>query len=386
MSLNDVREQTQKLLKQAICSRMISDVPVGIFLSGGIDSNAILSTLVAKNHRPHCALCLDFPEKQFSEFPIAQASAKQLGVPLRRYTLDQSTFEKGLPLFFEKMDQPSIDGFNTYFLSMAAKQQGVKVWLSGVGGDELFGGYPSFKRVQWLQQVIAVLQKIVPKDLAFFLSGRKISIRFSRIFNTLVTGAPSLRAYQSNRLLIPPPRLNDILITPANHKENLVLLDKIYPNVPSFFDKFQTTSLYESAIYMRSQLLRDIDNFSMAHSIEVRSPFLCHNLFSSIMSLNYKYKRDGKRLKPLLQDCIPGGLPHAIPTIQKKGFTFPVEKWLRKGVESNYQQVVLDKSNAQFWDLAELERLWNSYKNREIHWSVLWSYFSYAMWLNKHLC
>lgn len=382
------RSCTQELLVKAVGSRLVSDVPVGIFLSGGIDSNAILATAFARGTPPQTALSIDFPEKKFSESVIAKTSAKQYGVHFEQYVLEQSTFERGIYNFFSVMDQPTVDGFNTYFLSQAAHETGTKVWLSGAGGDELFGGYPSFRRMMYLRKLISYLQMIVPSNLALLISGMRIPARYARILNSLSRGSAAIRAYQTNRVLIPPAQIRGILKFAVQLKTNelLALLDKCYPNVPDDFDDYQAASVLETSVYMRSQLLRDVDNFSMAHSIEVRLPFLDHHLFTHVWSLDEKYKMDNERIKPLLQESVPGGIPDIVPKSEKTGFTFPVEEWLKKGMEINYREVVLDSSNAEFWNLSELERKWNAYEQGALHWSVLWEFYSYSMWLRTRPC
>jgi asparagine synthase (glutamine-hydrolysing) len=383
---NNGSDATQELLINSVRSRMVSDVPVGIFLSGGIDSNSILATLNNQKILPDMALSVDFPESEYSEFSIAQTSAEQFGVPMERLVMDQSSFTKGLPTFFSAMDQPTMDGFNTFFLTQAAQQIGIKVWLTGVGGDELFGGYPSFKRMMILSNVIKVMQKIMPSRLMVELSSSNISIRNSRILNSLVNGPAQTRCYQSNRLILPPAKIRSLLNTTMDNNILLKLLDSCYPTMPDNMDAYQAATYLETSIYMASQLLRDIDNFSMAHSIEVRAPFLEHHLFQNILSLNKNKKIDGKRIKPLLQDMVPGGLPSIIPQTIKRGFTFPIEKWLKTGLEKNYKEVVLNSDNSSFWNLNSLENIWKNYEKGKVHWTMLWNFYSFSMWAKSRRC
>ena len=134
---------------------------------------------------------------------------------------------------------------------------------------------------------------------------------------------------------------------------------------------------------MRSQLLRDIDNFSMAQSIEVRSPFLDHELFARILMLDKEYKYDGKRMKPLLQDLVPTGIPNCVPKAIKRGFTFPLDKWLKKGLEKKFREVVFDNSNIGIWNNSKIDEIWRSYKKGKLHWSVPWTIYTYSMWLRS---
>ena len=237
-------EQNTISIKQsfsnAIASCMVSDVPVGVFLSGGIDSNSILATTASEGLTPNIGLCVDFPEKKYSEYSIAKCSADKYGIELVRYVVDESIFEEKIASFFSVMDQPTIDGFNTYFVSNAARESGIKVWLSGVGGDELFGGYPSFDRMKYLLKIIPILQILFPDKLATKLSGLRLPIKLAKILSSLSRGSPSIRAYQLNRLIMPPVQISRALINAMeiSPKELQLSLDEYYPVISDDYDYF----------------------------------------------------------------------------------------------------------------------------------------------------
>ena len=383
-----IQSECRNLLIGAVKSRMVSDVPVGVFLSGGIDSNAILSTACTCGIPPDKALCIDFEEgAQYSEFAVAKASANYFHIPIQRHVLERHKFEDGMDSFFSAMDQPTIDGFNTYFLSRIASESGIKVWLSGVGGDELFGGYPSFHRIYSLA-MLGSLSMLVPDSLVFFIAECLKNIRYSRGLHLGIRGNPLVRAYQACRLILPPAKAKKYLVNAKCLSPGILqsYIDSIYPKSIQGFDCFQVASVFEATVYMRHQLLRDIDNFGMAESIEIRAPFLDHKLFGHVMMLPDDKKKDGQRLKPLLQDIIPGGLPPSVPRNEKRGFTFPVERWLYEGMSSHFRDVALDSVNGQFWNLDEVEDLWRGFKAGQIHWSLLWLFYSFAKWKELHSC
>jgi len=371
-------------LLNAVSSRLVSDVPVGVFLSGGLDSGSILSLSHSLGTDVPEALCIDFPDPRFSEYPLAAQTAERFGARLHRSLVTPAEFNDNLDNFFRSADQPTTDGFNTHFVSMHAKQMGIKVWLSGVGGDELFGGYPSFRRMTRLTRLSTALQHIPLSALGRRLIERWLPHRhrWARLANLARPGDPALRAYQSLRNTIPAGMVTDLLSLrmqlQADHALHVV--DGIYPDSAACTDDFQRASLFETTVYMASQLLRDIDNFSMAHSIEVRAPFLDHRLFEFAYGLPQTFKSEAGRLKPLLLDALVQPLPQTIASQPKRGFTFPIETWLRHDLASGFESYVLDPQNADFWDLEAVRRLWQAHLAGRVHWSVPWQFYAFARW------
>jgi asparagine synthase (glutamine-hydrolysing) len=377
---NEAVEHTKFLLNKSIKSRFISDVPVGVFLSGGIDSGAIASISNPNTN----ALCIDFLENEYSEYGAAKLMSEKYGLSLERHIIDSDFFTDNLEGFFASSDQPTIDGFNTYFVSMIAKSMNIKVWLSGVGGDELFGGYPSFQKINQMKNISSLLQKIQPQKFPKFLA-REISHNSILLRSSFmgIAGNPYLRAHQALRSIQSPFSVTKILKNICIPDNKLInQLDKKYlKNIHiENLDRFQICSIMESNIYMSSQLLRDIDNYSMAHSIEIRSPFLDHNLFESVFYLDKKFKQMKGRNKPLLVDALESPLPSRIINSPKKGFTFPIEIWLKEAMDVSFRDYVLSPENEKFWNLDQVEELWELYKSGKMHWSVVWSYYFFARW------
>ena len=377
-----------QLLTEAVRSRMVSDVPVGVFLSGGLDSSSIVATANAHGADIDTALCIDFPEQQFSEANNARAVAETYDLNFRHDVIDRARFLNQIPAFFAAMDQPTVDGFNTFFVARAAAQTGIKVWLSGVGGDELFGGYPSFQRLGRLERLSRVLQFFVPS----LFSGRAPQIttlsRAARFLHLGVKGSHTRRAYQVCRTAILPAQCEKLLEigNSSSYEQLQQLLDEIMPEPRSGLDAFQRASLLESSLYLANQLLRDIDNFSMAESIEVRAPFLDHRLFQGVWPLPARFKAYNSTVKPLLIDSVPGGLPECVPTMSKRGFTFPMQEWIKQDLEAHFRDVVLDGRNDDIWDRGEVENLWQMYQSARIGWISIWPFFVFASWRQAQAC
>ena len=374
----------RELLLDAVGSRFVSDVPVGLFLSGGLDSGSILSLASSLDIPRPRALCIDFPETQFSEYHLASQSARHFGVPLDRALVTSSDFLSHLDSFFRSADQPTSDGFNSYIVSLHAKELGVKVWLSGMGGDELFGGYSSFRLIRQLTRISHVLQHIPAANHHRKLIERTFPhyYRLARVANLSRRGNPILRAYQSLRNIIPSDMMLDML-SPAMQTSAegcSRVLDNIYPDLASCVDDFQATSLLESTAYMSSQLLRDSDNFSMAHSIELRAPFLDHRLFQFVYSLSKSLKQDGRRNKSLLVDALANPLPPTIVNQSKLGFIFPMELWLKENLTVSFETHVLHSCGTDFWNPQAIRGLWNAYLAGRVHWSVPWQIYAFSRW------
>jgi len=382
-SYEDAIKECRHHLLQAVQSRMVSDVPVGIFLSGGLDSGSILSLLHAQGFSSMSALCIDFQEERFSEYRLAEASARAFGAKLHRRVITAESFIKHLDRFFAGSDQPTTDGFNTYFVSMHAKEMGIKVWLSGVAGDELFGGYPSFHRIGRLQRIIRLLQLLLPNTLAGTWARHfPNSLKLSRCIHMCINGDPVKRAYQLLRNPMAKSNAINVLAPGLEMCKDLTsILDGCYPSTNYCRDYFQRASAMETSVYMASQLLRDIDNFSMAHSIEARAPFLDHNLFGFVFSLPNRFKVRKGAKKNLLTSALSHPLPDIVLGQPKRGFTFPIETWLKEHMVSSFRDHVLNDRNKDYWDLVALENMWKAHQNGKLHWSILWGYYAFARWM-----
>ena len=385
-SYQEVCKETQSRLLRAVQSRMVSDVEVGLFLSGGFDSGALLGSLHALKRTPIRALCLDFQERQFSEFGAAQTTAQAFQSPLHRHVITAEGFVKGLDAFFDCMDQPTIDGFNTFFVCRAGKELGIKAWVSGVGGDELFGGYQSFRRMPRLKRLASVLQasrlSFVLNTISPFLTNRP---RVARALHLMDKGDPSIRAYQvcrnpmswRNALFLLAPTLKQRM------QDILVEMDRHYPRTEHLADDFQRATVLEASMYMRALLLRDMDNFSMAHSIELRAPYLDHRLFEYVLGLPQRFKMQEGNTKPLLADSLPLSLPPEIRRQDKRGFTFPLQHWLNDHMAATFEAYVFEQGNARFWDLDAVSSLWNTYRRTGVGSEVIWSLYVFSRWMNR---
>jgi asparagine synthase (glutamine-hydrolysing) len=313
-------ERVRDALRDTIRAHLVSDVPVGIFLSGGMDSG-ILAALAAEQ-APVTAYSLVFPQKKFSEEPRIRATAQMHGLALRELKLAEPTAHEWFAGFLQALDQPSVDGFNTYCVSRWAASQGAKVVLSGLGGDELFGGYPSFSSVPRWHNFGRVLQK---SGSAGALAGAVFDTlpfdsKARRAASWLEHPADWRSAYALVRGVFSPGETRSLLarfgLPPAEYRDGLPLLPL---SVES-----EMVSHLEATRYMRNQLLRDSDVMSMANSLELRVPFVDTDLWDALASIP-----PADRFAPgkaLLVEAAPA-LPKSVQLAKKQGFTLPVEEW-----------------------------------------------------------
>ncbi|MBI5401686.1 asparagine synthase (glutamine-hydrolyzing), partial [Candidatus Wolfebacteria bacterium] len=340
----DAKVKVKNLIEESIRFHLISDAPLGIFLSGGLDSSTIaaLSAEVLRGggfrHKIN-TLSVVFNEKEFSEKKYQQLVVDRVKSRHREIKITKGDFEKNFDEIFEAMDQPTIDGVNTYFISKAAKEAEVKTVLSGLGSDEIFMGYSSFKKAVLLRKI----QKF-PKILKFPL--RIFSLFGGRLakLNYLKKDTP-LNFYLTIRGLFTPKEVAKILSINEQEVENFIgeLNNSITNNSITKLHPADLLSYFELKFYLQNQLLKDTDFMSMRHSIEIRVPFLDHPLVEYLSSLrpdvklkNIKIQEYKNINKSLLVEAVRELLPQEIFTRPKMGFTFPFQEWM-KGIDSNFK-------------------------------------------------
>ncbi|HEX6096068.1 MAG TPA: asparagine synthase (glutamine-hydrolyzing) [Thermoanaerobaculia bacterium] len=303
-------------VEESVDHHLVSDVPVGVFLSAGIDSSA-LTAIAARRYRDQLrTFTLAFEEFRGSigdEAPLAERFANALGTLHRTRVVTREEFRGDLPKIFAAMDQPTIDGVNTWFISKAVHEAGVKVALSGVGGDELFGGYPSFARIPKMTRIAR--SPLAP--IASMLSRHPKA----KLIGTM--GGTYAGAYLLQRGLFLPHELpallgEDMAREGVERLSLMTLVEKAMEPDPG--TPFARVASMEASLYMRNQLLRDTDWASMAHSVEVRTPFVDAALLRQLAPLLLETGRVGK-------EVLATGLPDWLRNRAKTGFFVPMREW-----------------------------------------------------------
>lgn len=339
--LNNKKISKEKIYKQVKTSvvetvkrHLVSDVPVGIFLSSGIDSAVLAGLMVENGHKSITGITVsfdDFKNTKNDEVKDAKIIANHFGIKHHVYNVSKSDFINDLPDILLSMDQPSIDGVNTWYASKAASKLGLKVVFSGVGGDEIFFGYSLFKQIPILIKLISIISKVpglmkLTNKFLIFFSYIKKNERWKHIiiWSKTVIGAWLLR-----RTIFFEKDLNPFKKNKSSQDLlNNLFRKKIFSNILLERPKNIKLKLaqIESTIYLRNQLLRDSDWASMYHGVELRTPYvdvtLLKNLKNVICYLPFFYS------KAPLMSCLENKLPRSILFKRKLSFQTPYKKWM----------------------------------------------------------
>lgn len=322
---------------ESVRYHMVADVPVGAFLSAGIDSSAIVAFARESGAADLQTMTLRFEEYRGrinDEAPLAARVAQHYGVRHTIRDLSREEFRREVPRVFAAMDQPSVDGINSYFISKAAADVGLKVALSGAGGDELFGGYTSFRDIPRWMPFTSILSRIPGLGTSVFHLNQALARRSRHISpkmgEIIRHGASYAGAYYVKRGRFLVPELPGLL-GPEIAEEGLRRLDMLSiierTLTPDPGNPYARVAALESSLYLRNQLLRDVDWASMAHSLEVRVPLVDAHLLEKIAPALVTRKGRGKQI---LADAPRPHLPPEVRNRRKTGFTVPIREWLRE--------------------------------------------------------
>ena len=397
-------KRLRPLLQEAVRSHLIADVPVGLFLSSGLDSSAI-AALAARERAGICSFTLSFPGTAYDEAPLARSIAKHCGTQHREVPLEGDAIVSRLEEAVSALDQPSMDGINTYFVSWAAREAGLKVALSGIGGDELFGGYATFTdtprimrliRIAWF--VPAPLRKAVAPMLTAAIEGRSSPDAARKAIAAWLSPDALPHPYFFTRALFPVgtelSRLMEPRFRPSSVAADGVTLEPTWvgwmeraADGARKLEGMGRVSWLEMRSYMASTLLRDTDSVSMARSLEVRVPLLDTPLVEFVGALPDAARRRDGTAKALLTEAIGDLLPQEVLAQKKRTFTLPWEQWLRGPLRKRLE--------ASFADIAPglaphvradgVREVWSAFLAGKTSWSRPWSIYALNEWCRKHL-
>ncbi|MEM7774280.1 MAG: asparagine synthase (glutamine-hydrolyzing) [Pseudomonadota bacterium] len=337
-SARKVQFEMRDALLDSVRHHLVADVPVGAFLSAGVDSGALVGLMRDAGQQDIQTVTLAFAEfrdRPDDEAPLAEDVARQYGTRHTTRVVTETEFQDDLPRILEAMDQPTIDGINTWFVSKAARELGLKVAVSGLGGDELLGGYPSFHDVPRWVDYLAVPARIPGLGRAVRSLGGRISASLGtspKAAGMLEYGGTYAGAYLLRRGLFMPWELADILDVETVQQglrrlAPLARIDAALEPDPRF--RHSRVATLESSFYMRNQLLRDTDWASMAHGLEVRVPLVDAVLLRRTAKHQGAICDRSSAPKAILALSPSQPLPATITARAKTGFTTPIERWLR---------------------------------------------------------
>ena len=384
--LNQIKER----FYSAIQRRSIADVPVGAFLSGGIDSAAVVGALSEVSSGKVNTFTVAFEESEFSEGDDAKLIAKRFNTQHTEMKLSAAELVKDIPGILSSMDHPSGDGINTYVVSKATKEQGISVALSGLGGDELFSGYPIFRQMdkigayKWMLSYPKGLRNAVGSIYDSF----KKSVASDKIHEILKLDYFDLEsAYPLGRKLFMDDEIKAVLKVPLIENNNKKIAHhSVSYDTPGFDFPFQSkVSMMEFQTYLTNVLLRDADQMSMAHALEIRVPFLDHQLVQYMLNVPDDLKLT-KQPKQLLVESLGDLLPTDLLNKPKKGFVFPWVDWMKGDLKAFCTSKISDLKNRSFIDSKELERYWHRFLNgdKKVNWSKMWTLIVLENWLTEN--
>ncbi len=352
----DAPAQIRALLERSVREHLVADVPVAAFLSGGIDSSVV--TALASREMGGTALqtfSIGFPHAQFDETDIAAQVAKRYRTDHHRIEVSDEEAIGFVQEAVENLDAPSIDAINTFIVSRKVAQCGIKVALSGLGADELFGGYPSFRdapRLRMLARIPAPLRRLTG---AFGKAGSRLA--------DLPSGDLISLAVWRRRLW------SDAMLRDAGLPISELQTDA----PPPWCDDFATISWAELTVYMRQMLLRDSDQMSMASSLELRVPFLDIRLVEYALSLPAKVKTRYGMPKGILIEACRDLLPEQVYNRPKMGFSLPMDTWMRGPLQAFANSGLDEIETRHLLSPDTVGKIRQRFERRAIHWTRLWS-------------
>lgn len=383
----------QPLLEEAVRMQLVSDVPVGVFLSGGIDSSALVSILSGGGVKPS-TFSIVFREADFSEAEYSRAIAHKFHTDHHEITVSQEDVLAAVPDALRAMDLPSMDAVNTYFVSRETRAAGVKVALSGLGGDEVFAGYSNFRAVPRMER-FAQLWKHVPglvrKSLAYGFSPMSAPTDKNRKLASLVgdNGRVPHPYFLSRTLFTPGQRDSLVQFADGTAAALAAASQRASLQRTLFLDPINRVSYLESRCYMLNTLLRDADFMSMSQGLEVRVPLIDHQLAKTVLALPGAWKMNGHTPKSLLVGALKDPLPDNIVHRPKRGFTLPFEHWLRGELRAEVEPVLTKKFGdgplAAVLNGDAVRGVWQDFLKGATSWTRPWSLYVLHRWCELHL-
>jgi asparagine synthase (glutamine-hydrolysing) len=401
--LPSAAKKLRPLLEDAVHAHLIADVPVGLFLSSGLDSGAI-AALAAQARTGIETFTLTFPGSAFDEAELARLAAKRFKTKHTEVPLTGASAVARMDEALGALDQPTMDGINTYFVSWAAKQVGLKVALSGLGGDELFAGYPTFADTARLSRLIKCAWFVptpvrrMTAPLVVTLAEREGSPDAGRKAAAAWAHPDALpHAYYFTRTLFPPGQLERIIeprFRPSTVNADGVTLEPTWlgwlertADEARKMEPVARVSWLEMRTYMVSTLLRDTDSVSMARSLEVRVPLLDTPLVEFVESLPDAARRRPGTPKALLVEALGDLLPQEILAQRKRTFTLPWEEWLRGPLRARIEASFADPAPplAAYLRPGGVRSVWTDFLAGKTNWSRPWSLYVLHEWCRQHL-
>ncbi|WP_114781605.1 asparagine synthase (glutamine-hydrolyzing) [Botryobacter ruber] len=384
-----IKKDVKELLAKAVERRLVADVPFGAFLSGGIDSSVVVGLMSEVAVKQVKTFAVTFEEEAFSEAKYAAAIARKFNTDHTEIKLRSDDFLELIPSALKAMDHPSGDGPNTYVVSKVTKEAGITMALSGLGGDEVFGGYDVFRRLTtlkqyaWLNLMPKPLKRVAGKSLVKLRPG----VASSKMQQLLNAASWNLEhTYPITRQILSDSLIKELLDNDQAPQDAVQqIVHESQERQGRSLPFLSQISVAEMQTYMQNTLLRDTDQMSMAHALEVRVPFLDHDLVEYVFGVpdQYKYPSTPKKL---LVDAVSDLLPSEIVNRPKMGFTLPWKEWLRTDLRGFCEQKINNLARRGILSAVEVHKLWQSFLQLDpsVTWSRVWYLIVLENWLEEN--
>ncbi len=357
-------------LERAVREHLLSDVPVACFLSGGIDSSIVAALAARATRAPLRSFVVGFPDAGLDESAAARAIAARCGTDHYEIVLSDRDVAARVAEAVRAMDLPSADAVNTFIVSHAAASSGTKVALSGLGGDELFGGYPAFRVLPLAHRWAPLTGRLPDRWRCALAGGGSTGDRAAALTDR---AAPLRARYEALRAYWSDAELRAMGISPntalcANDSNSRLPITT-------------RVSLLELEGYMRSTLLRDTDAMAMAHGLELRVPFLDHALVECCL----RFGVAGRGVKTLLVRAAADLVPPGLARRPKQGFVLPMARWMRGPIAPLVRDGLAAFHRARLLPLLDADALWRRFESGRIAWSRVWQFAVLGHWLETNL-
>jgi asparagine synthase (glutamine-hydrolysing) len=401
---SETEESLHHVLKECVRLHLASDVPLGVFLSGGIDSSAVANLAQQSLDEPLNTFTLTFEETDYNEGAAAAQIAKAIGTHHREIPLTEERFVSNLDRAIDSLDQPTFDGLNSWYMSQAVREAGLTVALVGTGGDELFGGYKSFRDLPSLHQFNS-RTRLIPQPAKMLAaqavravaSGRgkgavSPQTRWAKLPDMVRAGSDMVGLYQLAYALFLPGFQGELLQKGMGngHVQSglpLAMRERLRSEIQNR-SSLAAISVLEQRCFLAERLLRDTDAASMAVSLELRVPLVDQVLLEHVMRLPDASRYQPLGRKQILRNVGLRGLDPKLFERPKSGFVLPFDQWIRRNLGQQMDQTMRDESLARSVGLngEAVSRLWQSFQSNApgMYWSRAWALYILIRWAHRH--
>jgi asparagine synthase (glutamine-hydrolysing) len=385
-SRDEVKKDVYDLLHSSIEMRMRADVPFGAFLSGGIDSSIVVGLMSRISAHPVKTFSITFHEKEFDESPYSDMIAKRFKTEHSEIRLSANDFLSTIPEALNAMDHPGGDGPNTYVVSKVTREAGVKMALSGIGGDELFAGYDIFKRMhslnekKWLSKTPRALRALGANALLAL----KPSVASQKISEFLKQEEfNEWSAYAISRQVWLDSGIKQLLRNESTEPNAVSTIIADLANIDAPI--LSKVTVAEISTYMQNVLLRDSDQMSMAHALEIREPFVDHRLIEYALGISDQIKFPHSP-KQLLVESMGDLIPREIVDRPKMGFTFPWPHWMRGELKLYCEEGLTELKKTNAFNNDYLMNMWTDFLAAKptVTWARIWPLVVLGHWIKTN--